>query len=503
MRYLNFRIGVALAALVGFSGCKNLDVPNYTQASIDLLANNPTPSVINTTAIGLFRSIRADQQTENPDIYARNAYNLDPSEVRSVTIPLIGPLDPSQGPTSWATVYTTLRACVAILGALDKVTNTPPLGMTDQQKNGVRGFVKTWMAWEYHQIIRQTDTYGAVVDVTNATPEAPAPVVSKAAVYTEIERLFDEGNNDLGNAGSAFSFSFTSGFSSNGTFNTPTTFRQLNRALKARALADQGGGLPLGDANGKYAAVLAILASTFFNATPANLAALNAGPYHIYSTIAGDLTNPLFEPAGRAHTAHPSLRTDVQLKTGGALDDRYTRKIAYNPIDANTTLPTVRSLVGVSTNLRFTVYNAADASVPIMRNEELLLLRAEARLQTGDRPGALADINTIRTISGGLPALGADPGLGGTFSGDLLLDELLYNKRYSLVYENGTRWVDLRKYGLLGKLPRQQASHVTFERRPFPEAECTLRASNRPTGCTTVQGLTTGPVVSGTPLPTN
>ncbi len=500
MRYLNIRVA-ALATLVSVASCKSLDVPNYTRASLDLLQNNPTATVINNMAVGFFRSIRGDQQIETLEIYARNAYNLDPSEVRSVTIPLIGPLDPAQGPSSWPGHYQSMYAATQTIAALDKLPASGPTSLTDQQKNGVKGFFETWMAWELHEVIRQTDNFGAPIDVASATPDALAPIKTKAEVYAEIERLYDAGYTDLGNAGTAFSFAFTSGFTSNGTFNTPATFRQLNRALKARALSEQGDGA-LTDTNGKYAAVLAILPNTFLNATPTTVAQLNTGAYHIYSTIAGDQTNPLYEPAGRAHTAHPSLRTDVQYKnppTNTQLDDRYTRKVTYNPNDANG-VPLVRSLQGVSTNLRFLVYNAPDASVPIIRNEELLLLRAEARLHTGDRPGALADINIIRTVSGGLPTLGADPGPGGTLSGDLLLDELLYNKRYSLVYENGIRWVDMRKYGLLGTLPRQQSSHVTFAARPFPEGECSFR-NPRPAGCATVQGLTNGPVVSGLPLP--
>src|SRR5207244_8489776 len=114
------------------------------------------------------------------------------------------------------------------------------------------------------------------------------------------------------------------------------------------------------------------------------------------------------------------------------------------------------------------------------------------------RAAALADINLIRTVSGGLPATtdqGVDPGpaplpfSNDIRSGDRLLDELLYNKRYSLVYEFGHRWVDLRRYGILGLLPKQQPIHVVFTQRPIPSAECTPRPAGSVKGCKTVQGL--------------
>ena len=59
----------------------------------------------------------------------------------------------------------------------------------------------------------------------------------------------------------------------------------------------------------------------------------------------------------------------------------------------------------------------------------MVLLHAEASIGLGDLGTALTDINLVRTTSGGLaPLLGfADQ--------TAALTELLYNKRYSLMYE--------------------------------------------------------------------
>src|SRR6185436_15501017 len=118
--------------------------------------------------------------------------------------------------------------------------------------------------------------------------------------------------------------------------------------------------------------------------------------YHTFSANAGDVTNSLFDPTGGHHLAHPSLETDAQLTAAGAPDARYVRKV---------TPSTARTVSGITSNRRFLVYNANDARIPYIRNEELILLRAEANIGLGTpagRTAALADLNLIRTVSGGL-----------------------------------------------------------------------------------------------------
>ena len=99
-----------------------------------------------------------------------------------------------------------------------------------------------------------------------------------------------------------------------------------------------------------------------------------------------------------------------------------------------------------------------------------------------NRAAALADVNLVRVNSGGLDPLGADPGLGGSLTGDLLLDEILYNRRYSLLWEGGHRWIDARRYGILDKLPPYKVGHVVFPYSPLPQAECMAR-NPQPAGC--------------------
>ena len=60
-----------------------------------------------------------------------------------------------------------------------------------------------------------------------------------------------------------------------------------------------------------------------------------------------------------------------------------------------------------------------------MRNEELILLRAEVELNTGNLAGAITDINLIRTSSGGLAPLTLTPASGF----QAILTALLYERR--------------------------------------------------------------------------
>jgi hypothetical protein len=237
-------------------------------------------------------------------------------------------------------------------------------------------------------------------------------------------------------------------------FATPADFAKFNRALKARVEAYRG----------NYAAVNTALNASFLDTS----APLTLGAYHSYSTGSGDLQNLLFDPTGRAILAHPSLRTDAQTKPDGSLDAR---------VLAKTAIITARTVQGITSDLVFTIYESNTSPVPIIRNEELILLRAEARFNTGNPAGALADINFIRTTSGGLAPRGAF-----TSAADFA-DELLRQRRYSLMFEGGHRWIDARRFGRLGSLPRVLPTHTVHSRFPYTEAECLARADAKPAGC--------------------
>lgn len=99
----------------------------------------------------------------------------------------------------------------------------------------------------------------------------------------------------------------------------------------------------------------------------------------------------------------------------------------------------------------------------------LILLRAEALFFTGDPTGAIAALNIVRTVSGGLPPLGV------ILADADFVDALLYERRYSLMFEGGHRWIDTRRCGRPLAIPLDMPNHVRNIRYPIPLAECNAR----------------------------
>lgn len=451
------RLTTAIAAGALLAGCSDLTVPDFNNPSIEELTANPTPTTIRQAAQGMLIGARSYMAAQNGyvsllGIVGRESYNFDPADTRFITEMLIGPLDggsPAFGANLFSLRYRNIRLGNTILAALPAVT-----GLSAAEREAVRGFVKTIQAHDLLMVINTRDDYGAPIDVDIDPTGTPAPIATRAQVFARIVSLLDEAQTHLNAGGTSFPFALGPGFAA---FTTPAAFLRVNRALKARV------DVYMGD----YPAALTSLGASFLD--PA--ASLDLGAYHAYSTTSGDAENLLYDPTGRAILAHPSIVADAQLQPGGAPDARVGRKI--------TTLPAPRTVQGVTTDVMFTIYGAPSAPVPIIRNEELILLRAEANIginTPASLASALSDINLIRQQSGGLAPLG--PFVSQTAA----LDELLYNKRYSLLFEGGHRWIDLRRYGRLNTLPLAQPAHSRPTRFPFPEAECLAR-SPQPAGC--------------------
>ncbi|MGH7443457.1 MAG: RagB/SusD family nutrient uptake outer membrane protein, partial [Longimicrobiales bacterium] len=256
--------------------------------------------------------------------------------------------------------------------------------------------------------------------------------------------LLDEADADLAAGGDAFPFPLSSGFAG---FDTPSTFRQFNRALKARVEVYRG----------NFADALIALDASFIVDDPA---LLDLGVYHTFSTGPGDDLNELHDPGDSPDIlAHPSIVADAERRANGDIDLRVQRKIR--------TLPETRTVRNITTGVAFSIYDALSTPIPYIRNEELILLRAEANIGLGNTLDALEDINFIRTASGGLPAL--------LLPTDATLTELLRQKRYSLLFEGGHRWIDLRRYNRLTDLPLDRPNHTRNTAFPIPEAECLAR----------------------------
>lgn len=443
----------ALAAALLVGACDAFDATDLNNPGLDEFVNSPTPTSVNTAATGLLIGLRTSWGAQNGfipllAILGREGYNLDPADPRFVSEMLGGPLNggsPAFGGNLWGQRYFNIRNENLLLAAVDKV-----VGLSDAEKEGIRGYAKTLMALDLLWVIDTRDANGAVIDTDIPATDPPAPVVTRAETFTRIIALLEEGRTHLQSGGSAFSFDLSEGFED---FATPADFIKFNRAIRARVA------VYLND----WAGALTALSASFLDTG----APLGLGAYHVFGSGAGDITNGLFDPEGRALNAHPALRADAQLRADLSRDLRFQQKVALR-VEPVTTQ-------GITTDVLFTVYNSPTAAVPIIRNEELILLRAEANLGLNNIAQALVDINLIRTTSGGLAAY------TGAQTATAVLDELLYNKRYSLLFE-GHRWIDLRHYNRLGTMPKDLPTHKFFSKFPLPRSECIIRPTE-PAGC--------------------
>jgi hypothetical protein len=278
--------------------------------------------------------------------------------------------------------------------------------------------------------------------------------------------LLDEAATNLQGGGAAFPFVMPPGFTG---LDTPASFLKFNRGYYARVQVHRATFLQAGAA--AYQLALTALGQSFIDVA----GPLNAGAYYAFSSASGEPQNPIAEPTDAVRFyIHHSLETQAQLKSNGQKDNRFTSKTA--PVAARTQNELTEHLKPVMYNVPGTLAADLDADIPMLKNEELILLRAEARWFTGDKTGALADIDVIRTRSGGLPATSLTAGS----SDAAFITELMYNRRYSLLWEQGTSWIDARRFGRKADLPQDRAGDIIFDQMTVPATECDARGLTVP-----------------------
>ncbi len=217
-------------------------------------------------------------------------------------------------------------------------------------------------------------------------------------------------------------------------FSTPSSFAKLNRAISARIALYQG----------NNSDAISRLAGSFMMDDVSN-------PSRYYSAAGGDFANNLFRVADQADAiiAHPSFVADAEA------GDARLSKVLVRP---SGTL----SLDELSGDYDVWVYKTNGDYVPLITKAELMLINAEANIGT-DNAKTVSIINTIRSNNG------LADYAGGTSDGELI-DEVLYQRRYSLFGE-GHRWIDMRRLGRLNELPLDRAGDDVWTQMPRPVSE--------------------------------
>jgi hypothetical protein len=320
------------------------------------------------------------------------------------------------------------------------------------QKKGVDGFTRTYEALSKLHLLNLQGQNGIRVGLDGVTVDEllkPGKFVSPTEALTNIRQQLDQANTDLAAAGSSFAFPLSGGFTG---FNTPATFARFNRALAARVALYQG----------DFAGTLTALNASFYD----RAGSLTLGPKMVFSpTTANDIGNPYFQ--ARNATNGPVSVPD------NFVDEAEPGDLRLSKAPRRTTPLVVGAITG---NYEPQVFPTQTTPLDIIRNEELILIAAEARVGTNDLAGALLDINAIRTRAGGLPALTA----GSLSSPAAYRDEILAQRRYSLFYE-GHYLVDLRRLNKLasppvvspaiGARPAQTLAYSTAPYKLFPNLQ--------------------------------
>jgi hypothetical protein len=187
------------------------------------------------------------------------------------------------------------------------------------------------------------------------------------------------------------------------------------------------------------------------------------GPYYV------------FVPGGSENTPNPISDSKIGLNPSVAAS------IQSGDTRSSKILPRVTlSGFGISTSTTFVgaVATTANQAAPmgILRDEELVLLRAQAYNEAGQLANAILDINDVRTNYGLAPVAPADKASATT--------AILYEKRYSLLFEGAQRLDDLREYGLLTLLPKETATDPYNAALPLPRGELNARGITQNPACT-------------------
>ncbi|GGA97623.1 RagB/SusD family nutrient uptake outer membrane protein [Puia dinghuensis] len=314
---------------------------------------------------------------------------------------------------------------------LIKALQNTKAAITDAQRKAGIAYAETIQAYELLMVFNQQYGNGIRVDV--ADPNNLGPFLSKDSSLNAIQDLLNKANTDL--QGNSASLPFTTSLYSN----VASDFSKLNRAFAARVAIYRQDWNQAGTA----------LSGSFFNLN----GNLNFGAYHLFSTAGGDQLNPQYFPLnsnGETRVVEPSFITDA-----AAGDNRVTTKTSKRTATAFQD--------GLQSDYDFYVYQSNVASIPLIRNEELILIYAEVQAQSGSSANAVGAINVIRN------AAGLANYAGGT---DLnsLINEILNQRRYSLFGE-GHRWIDMRRYNKLNLLPLDRPGDHVWTQFPRPATE--------------------------------
>lgn len=429
---LNLLKGSALLMLLTFGACKIEPISDPNNPNIDDIINNASLSELQNLIDGSESGMRNSMNfyLEGVGVIGREIYRYSGSDPR-YTSDLLGKgeatLDNNTFYTTnpFAARYRVIKNNNILIAALGN-TSAP---LTTEEKKGTIGYAKTINAYQMLLVLNQQYNNGIREDVGD--PDALGPFLDYTNSLRAITDLLDSGNTDLAGASFPFRSSLVTDVAS---------IVRLNRALYARVAVYRQ----------DWDTALTALDASFFDLN----GDLNAGVFHVYSNAGGDLTNPMYYPddaSGETIVVQPDFVTDAEAGDTRVATKTRLRTTGEEQVD------------GLSSAYDLRTYTSQTAPIPVIRNEELILIYAEAKAQNDVPADAIVAINIIRAAAG----LGI---YTGSTDKQALLDEILHQRRYSLFAE-GHRWVDMRRYNKLGDLPIDRPGDDVWDQFPRPADE--------------------------------
>ena len=394
-------------------------------------------------------------------IMARDAIVPTINESRFVTEFYVTPPDPSDfiGGSLWTGYYQMLRASQILL----KDGSFTRLSAADQ--HATSGFVRTLDALSYIRLIEYRDQNGIVIQGPDATKLDP--IRTKASVLAYTSALLDSALADLTAASPSLPFKLPSGYSLNGDYTQTANLILLNRGLKGKVEVLRALDPVAPNAGSAAAAITALNIALAGAPTPMTEAYLITGPWYEYNPSA------------------PESSPNPQQGSSNLVTDNFVNSFMSGDARLANVIPAAKATVaGFTASNRLALTDPTNAAllsapIPSVRNAELILLRAQAEIATGDLINATKDINATHTVEGGLAPYA-------TFAtAAAAIDGLLYELRYTFAYFGPQHIVALREYGLFNLayvsqpgMPSPGANDALVNRLPITQNESNARGGN-------------------------
>jgi hypothetical protein len=514
---------VTASAVLSGVACKDSNVPFLT-APTSVAAS---PAGIQNALSGMYAGMRIDMNNGIAGFLsvavgmARDGAIFTNTEPRTVEYPL-GVLNfPHTSGSVWAQEYQNIRQGQQILAALPNVSPT----YSPAQLAALNGVVQTMIAYNYLLIAETHDTNGLAILSPQVRLGTPAPAVCLKDAWSYIAAYLDTAEKNLETAGAvAPPVTLPNGFqgvgAASGPANAVGSFASFNRALAAKAHLEwayaiaraNAGSAPTPTSAGapNLAALNAAMAdldsSAMYDSTGSVLAPTAPGGFkpdahtvmHDYSAASGDFINPVFNNIGTEAVLNDFLADvdtahDLRFKAKFVHNPNPVQQQLYNPIALTTVFD---AAIGHDTTYSYLyyMYPNTNSPIPILRAEGLTLIAAQIQMGLGNFAKALALVNQVRTIVGGLAPLPASVATSYTTMRDALMKE----QRVSMAWESSAdRTIAIRMYGLAavadttwgttGKANEDPNvntgdTHVTME--PIPATELNGRGGTFSTTCT-------------------